>query len=424
MSGRLAAFFALAGCVALAGASLFESGQVQRRSPSTAWHHSNDHPIHSLFKRNFTDGTTYAPIGSAEWAGAFPQDVIDVSAIPQAWLAALNSSVSAGKIPNIPPSTVNSQGFTIYPGGLDPNGQEVCSATYQCYVADDLWNGPEGVVGLSFDDGPLPTSTALYEFLSNNSLRSTHFFIGSNILYNPQEFSMAFDQLGDDIAVHTWTHPYMTTLSNEELIGEFGWTMEIIHNSTGGRLPKYWRPPYGDADNRVRAIAKEIFGLTTVIWNQDTGDWSLTSGGTTEQAIHNNMETWLTGPKNPGLIILEHELSDQSVQAFMDAYPIMKSNGWNTVSVAELSGGPVYQNSDNSTTPVTPGTVAILDVQPPPNSTSSTAASTSTSATSKSTSTSSSGGNHSTSGAISVNGSGGIYYLLASMAAIGLGVLS
>ncbi|EGO01889.1 carbohydrate esterase family 4 protein [Serpula lacrymans var. lacrymans S7.3] len=420
MSRRIASFFALAGCIALAGASAVGSGHVQRRSPSTSWYHADDHPAHSLFKRNFTDGTTYAPIGSQEWANAYPQDTINVTAIPKAWIDALNSAVSAGKIPNLPPSTVNSQGFTTYSGGLDPNGQEVCSATYQCYVADDLWNAPQGDVGLSFDDGPLPTSTALYEFLANNSLRSTHFFIGSNILYNPQQFSMAFDQLGDDIAVHTWTHPYMTTLSNEELVGEFGWTMEIIHNSTGGRLPKYWRPPYGDADNRVRAIAKEVFGLTTVIWNQDTGDWSLTSGGTTAQAIHNDMEKWLTGPKNPGLIILEHELSNQSVQAFMDAYPIMKSNGWNTISVAELSGGPVYQNSDNSTDPVTPGTVANLAVQPPPNSTSSTPASTSTQSTSSS---APSGSNHNTSGTVSISSSGRVNYLIASMAAIGLAFL-
>ena len=61
----------------------------------------------------------------------------------------------------------------------------------------------------------------------------------------------------------------MTTLSDEELLGEFGFTMELIHNSTGGRLPKYWRPPFGDSDERVRAIAKEIFGLRTVIWNQE-----------------------------------------------------------------------------------------------------------------------------------------------------------
>ena len=81
--------------------------------------------------------------------------------------------------------------------------------------------------------------------------------IGINVLQNPKEFTFAFETLGDDIAVHTWTHPYMTTKTNEELLGEFGWTMEIIHNSTGGRLPKYWRPPYGDSDNRVGAIAKD-----------------------------------------------------------------------------------------------------------------------------------------------------------------------
>ena len=75
--------------------------------------------------------------------------------------------------------------------------------------------------------------------------------------------------LTDDIAVHTWTHPYMTTLTNLEVVGEFGWTMQLIHNSTGGRVPRYWRPPFGDSDERVRSIAKEVFGLTTVIWNQE-----------------------------------------------------------------------------------------------------------------------------------------------------------
>ena len=61
----------------------------------------------------------------------------------------------------------------------------------------------------------------------------------------------------------------MTTLDNLGVLGQLGWTMEIIHSSTGGRLPKYWRPPYGDSDNRVNAIAREVFGLQTVIWNQE-----------------------------------------------------------------------------------------------------------------------------------------------------------
>lgn len=92
--------------------------------------------------------------------------------------------------------------------------------------------------------------------------------IGQNILQNPQQFKKTFEQ-GHDLAVHTYSHKAMTTLSNKDILAELGWTMQIIHDSTGGRVPKYWRPAYGDSDTRVQAIAKEIFGLKTVIWNQE-----------------------------------------------------------------------------------------------------------------------------------------------------------
>ena len=69
--------------------------------------------------------------------------------------------------------------------------------------------------------------------------------------------------------MHTWTHPYMTSLSNEDVVAQLAWTMQIIHDSTGGRVPRFWRPPYGDSDTRVSAIAKEVLGMITVIWNQE-----------------------------------------------------------------------------------------------------------------------------------------------------------
>lgn len=61
----------------------------------------------------------------------------------------------------------------------------------------------------------------------------------------------------------------MTSKSNAEVLAELGWTMQIIHDSTEGRVPRFWRPPYGDADERVRAIAREVFGLSTIIWNHE-----------------------------------------------------------------------------------------------------------------------------------------------------------
>lgn len=362
--GALVAFSTLAQAATLPTIA-HDHAPLQKRLPGT-WYQRDDHPVQNLFKRGKRattgDGVNYAPVGSSEWYSGYPQGKADTSKLPQEWVDALNDAVAAGKIPDIPVSTQVNGGNPTY-GSLDPMSDEVCSTTYKCRKNDYIWDAPEGVWGAGFDDGPLPTSDKLYQFLQQNNIRSTHFMIGVNILNNPKEFSFAFDTLGDDIAVHTWTHPYMTTLTNLELVGEFGWTMEIIHNSTGGRLPKYWRPPYGDSDNRVSAIAREVFGLQTIIWNQDTEDWSIGQPGfsTTPESVHASLTKWITGPKNPGLIVLEHELSQYTVQAFIDAYPLIKSNGWNVVSVTELDGESAYANADGDDGSVTPASGIFLN---------------------------------------------------------------
>ncbi|KAJ7119949.1 chitin deacetylase [Mycena crocata] len=327
--------------------------RASKRLPST-WYHRSDHPVHSLFKRGgATDGVTYATVGSEEWQNAFPPGPParpDVKAIPAAWVAALDDAVARKAIPDIPVATDNGDDNPTYPAGNDPNGPAICSATYKCKIPGDIWDATEGQLGISFDDGPLPPTTELLAFLQTKNQAVTHFMIGSNIIAYPQEFLKAFEQ-GNDIAVHTWNHPHMTTRSNLEVVAELGWTMEAIHNSTGGRVPKYWRPPYGDSDVRTTAIAKEVFGLTTVIWNQDTLDWSIGSpGGTTPGVVNSSMTEWLTGPKNPGLIILEHESSVDTIHAFMAAYPVMVQNKWNPVSLATLLGdGAAYQNAATNT---------------------------------------------------------------------------
>ncbi|KAJ7084618.1 carbohydrate esterase family 4 protein [Mycena belliarum] len=328
---------------------------VAKRLPD-AWYHPDDHPVHALFKRGgATDGLTYPAVGSNEWTQAYPAGPPNSpKTVPAEWTAALNDAIARKAIPDIPVAQANGDNNPSYPGH-DPNSPEICSATYKCRIPGDIWDAPDGYLGISFDDGPEQGSDALLTFLSTNKQPVTHFMIGSNIVFMPDQFTKAFN-MGNDIAVHTWTHPHMTTRTNEEVLGELGWTIEIIHNSTGGRVPKYWRPPYGDSDVRTTAIAREVFGLTTIIWNQDTGDWSLTAkGGTTPQAINSSMTQWLTGSKSPGLIILEHELSTESVASFVAAYPIMQQNNWKLASLAQLMGGNAsYQNAANNLSPVNP----------------------------------------------------------------------
>ncbi|KAI0309397.1 hypothetical protein OF83DRAFT_1179677 [Amylostereum chailletii] len=350
-----ASLLSLASAVLVSAHPTSHSSESVARALPGAWHHTDDHPVHALFRRQSSGATSFPKVGSPEWSAGFPTAKPDSNQIPQAWKDALNAAVQSGKIPgNVPVSRQTAPGTNpIYDGVAHPEQQPVCSSTYKCRSDGQLWDAPNGTIGISFDDGPLPTSDGLYTFLQQNNIPSTHFFIGVNILGNPNEFTTAYQTLQADLAVHTWTHPYMTTLSNADVVAELGYTLALIYNSTNGRLARYWRPPYGDSDVRVDAIAREVFGLTTVIWNQDTEDWSIGQAtGTTASAIAASFQKWLTGPKSPGLIVLEHELSAGSVGAFEAAYPVMKSNGWQPVSVAQISGLGTYQNAANSTSPV------------------------------------------------------------------------
>jgi hypothetical protein len=81
--------------------------------------------------------------------------------MPQAWKDALNSAVQAGKIPSVPISSAPNNGTPAYPPGFDPTSDQVCSATYKCKIEGDIWDAPDGVIGVSFDDGPLPVSMYL-----------------------------------------------------------------------------------------------------------------------------------------------------------------------------------------------------------------------------------------------------------------------
>jgi hypothetical protein len=129
--------------------------------------------------------------------------------------------------------------------------------------------------------------------------------------------------------------------------------MQVIHDLTGGRLPAFWRPPYGDTDNRVRAIAEQVFGMRCVLWNRDTNDWAIGSNPEfTIESVQNTMSGWFTGPKSPGILALEHELNMNSVEVFKNQFWNVAKNGWIMKSVADAFNMHWYQNAHDNTGPV------------------------------------------------------------------------
>lgn len=157
-----------------------------------------------------------------------------------------------------------------------------------CVTPQDITTCPDKFTwGLTYDDGPSaqngtgpghrtgPT-TDLLQYLGENNLQSTFFVVGSRVISYPDVLQYEYMQQ-NQIAVHTWSHPYMTTLTNDEVIAELGWSKKVIKD-TLGVTPIYWRPPYGDVDNRVRAIAQAM-ELQTIIWTRISPTATFDTGG-------------------------------------------------------------------------------------------------------------------------------------------------
>ncbi|KAI9278741.1 hypothetical protein BDA99DRAFT_422724, partial [Phascolomyces articulosus] len=228
-----------------------------------------------------------------------------------------------------------------------------CKRPKLSYLPDDIYTCPQaGHWGLNYDDGPLKVYSfnqaekaweepRFYNFLvEHNKQKATLFFIGSNVVAFPEAAQRALND-GHTICAHTWSHQQMTSLTNEQIVAELYWTSRAIKEVLGV-TPKCWRPPYGDVDDRVRAIAW-LMGMRTIIWDQDSNDWNLygtpARGSVPPEEIDGHFTDWIAKRVNNmdnehGHITLQHENSNSTVsmserwlpklQAAFDVMPIHK----------------------------------------------------------------------------------------------------
>jgi peptidoglycan/xylan/chitin deacetylase (PgdA/CDA1 family) len=273
------------------------------------------------------------------------------------WVAAVDMS----KVPSAPVIKLDASGNPINPG-YTAASDTYCSWSYtQCFRATDIYQCPKGIWGLTYDDGPQPPSPALYNFLKSQNQRATHFIIGSRALEYPDALRQVY-QNGGQIAVHTWSHPWLTTQTNEQIIGEMMWTAKVIQ-AILGITPLYMRPPHGDLDDRVRAIMAQL-NMKVVQWDYDTNDWMTGSPIYNFQPewIYQNFTVWAKtiSTATTGSISLEHELSDESVYEAMKSYPLLTAAGWKIMPVADCMNDPYYYVEQLN------GSLAIVSGAPTP----------------------------------------------------------
>ncbi|KAF0557933.1 glycoside hydrolase/deacetylase [Gigaspora margarita] len=272
---------------------------------------------------------------------------------PPPILAEYTKLVDLSKVANAAIRTISDVNI-----GKCPNPDEYCHwGCTQCVRNQtDIITCPNvGDWGITLDDGPSPQTTAILDFLEAQNIKVTFFVVGSRVVEYPEILQRAY-KLGHQIGVHTWSHPSLTTQTNEQVISELQWTAEVIKAAIGV-VPSYMRPPYGDFDDRIRGICEQL-GYKIVTWDSDTNDWRSNTDKTFKLSwIEGNFTEWVKQPGKPGHISLEHDLYKGAAAQVPSVINIVTKAGYKVKPVGTCLGNDNFYQS-NATTPVPPNSTA------------------------------------------------------------------
>lgn len=181
-------------------------------------------------------------------------------------------------------------------------------------------------LALTFDDGPASGTTGkLLTILKKAKVKATFFVQGNDVEERPLTLKRIFTE-GHDIGNHTYDHPSLPELMDEEITQQLQATQDAVARVTGKR-PTMFRPPYGHTDDRVLDLAAQE-GLSQVLWTGTTLDWSLRDPKKIKSAV-------LRLAKRNGVILM-HDTVPQTVEAMPAVIKELKKRGYHLVTVSKL----------------------------------------------------------------------------------------
>lgn len=205
-----------------------------------------------------------------------------------------------------------------------------------------------GTVALTFDDGPNNNIPHILDVLKQYNMKATFFLIGYNIYKFPQYVQRIVDE-GHQIGCHTYTHPWITDITVDQLRQEFlDFENSIIQRNYGGVLsgrmvPTYFRAPHGAVNAEQLQILNE-FNLLPIHWGFLNGDSYITNDSEILPLWYEHMDINGVGvnANQLSLIVQQHEKESVTYNTFADvaAYlnNVFGTRGTRFVTIAECLG--------------------------------------------------------------------------------------
>ncbi len=148
-------------------------------------------------------------------------------------------------------------------------------------------------VWLTFDDGPYPENTAMVlDALKMHGIHATFFVVGEMAHYHGKELLPRIHDEGHGIGNHSYDHPKLADLTEDQVRDQLSRTDELIARYHGES--KLFRPPYGNYNKTVLKVARDL-AYQPILWNVDPEDWN----------SDNQPDAWI--PKALDLIRNQHE---------------------------------------------------------------------------------------------------------------------
>lgn len=194
---------------------------------------------------------------------------------------------------------------------------------------------PSKVVAMTFDDGPHPKNTPyLLDMLKERNIKATFYLIGNRVVTWPKIVQRISEE-GHEIGNHTWSHPFLTKLSDKSVLREVDRTTNAIWQVTG-RPPVTFRPPYGAFSRRQRTWLHGARKFPTILWSVDPADWRRPGASVVASRILKH--------SHQGAIILSHDIHRGTIQAMPKTLDGLTKRGMTFVTVSQILGWPTWQS--------------------------------------------------------------------------------
>ncbi|MFM9607310.1 polysaccharide deacetylase family protein [Streptomyces niveiscabiei] len=178
-------------------------------------------------------------------------------------------------------------------------------------------------LALTFDDGPaVPETGTLLTYLAQYKARATFFVVGQNVAAHP-DLVHAEARAGHEVGNHSWSHPDLTRLTEQQVASQLGRTNAAIKAATG-KEPTLFRPPYGAVNSRVKSATT----LSPVLWDIDTEDWKYRDAAKVARTVIDKA--------GRDKVVLMHDIHLTSVAAIPEILRTLTARGYHFVTVSHL----------------------------------------------------------------------------------------